>query len=71
MSTSTLLELFGGFMVACVALWFFAINRFVAIDIPASKSAPLAGITAVAPAVRAYLQRPPACWLPSVCCCCA
>lgn len=45
-------------MAACVALWFFAMNRFVAIDIPASKTAPLAGRTAVAPAVRAYLQRP-------------
>jgi len=43
MSTSTLLELFGGFMVACVALWFVAMNRFVAIDIPASKSAPRLG----------------------------
>jgi len=58
MSTSTLLELFGGFMAACVALWFVAMNRYVAIDIPASKSAPLAGLTAVAQAVRAYLQRP-------------
>lgn len=53
-STSTLLELFGGFMAACVALWFVAIDR------PTSRSAPLAGLTAVAvaPAVRAYLQRP-------------
>ncbi|WP_094561379.1 DoxX family protein [Synechococcus sp. 8F6] len=58
MSTYTLLELFGGFMAACVALWFFSMNRFVAIDIPASRSAPLAGLAAVAPAVRAYLQRP-------------
>ena len=58
MSTSTLLELFGGFMAACVALWFISMNRFVAIDIPASRSAPLAGLAAVAPAVRAYLQRP-------------
>jgi putative oxidoreductase len=52
MSTPTLLELFGGFMAACVALWFVAIDR------PASRSAPLAGLTAVAPALRAYLQRP-------------
>ena len=59
MSTYTLLELFGGFMAACVALWFISMNRFVAIDIPASRSAPLAGlVAAVAPAVRAYLQRP-------------
>ncbi|MCP9941754.1 DoxX family protein [Cyanobium sp. ATX 6E8] len=58
MSTYTLLELFGGFMAACVALWFFSMNRFVAIDIPASRSAPLVGLAAVAPAVRAYLQRP-------------
>ncbi len=52
MTTSTLLELFGGFMAACFALWFVAIDR------PSSRSAPLAGLTAVAPAVRAYLQRP-------------
>lgn len=59
MSTYTLLELFGGFMAACVALWFISMNRFVAIDFPASRSAPLAGlVAAVAPAVRAYLQRP-------------
>ena len=58
-STYTLLELFGGFMAACVALWFISMNRFFAIDIPASRSAPLAGlVAAVAPAVRAYLQRP-------------
>ncbi len=58
MSTSTLLELFGGFMAACVALWFVAMNSLVAIDKPTSRFAPLAGLTAVAPAVRAYLQRP-------------
>ncbi|MCP9889611.1 DoxX family protein [Cyanobium sp. Aljojuca 7D2] len=58
MSTSTLLELFGAFMAACIALWFISMNRFVAIDIPAPRSAPLAGLAAVAPAVRAYLQRP-------------
>ncbi|MBM5815509.1 MAG: DoxX family protein [Cyanobacteria bacterium K_Offshore_surface_m2_239] len=54
----SLLELFGGFMAACVALWFVAMNRFVAMDEPAARSAPLAGFTAVAPAVRAYQQRP-------------
>jgi len=57
-STSTLLELFAGFMAACVALWFFAMNRYVATDKTSSGSAPLAGLTSVAPAVRAYLQRP-------------
>ncbi|MFN9643617.1 MAG: DoxX family protein [Cyanobacteriota bacterium] len=52
MTTSILLELFGGFMAACVALWFVTAGR------PSSSSAPLAGLAAVAPAVRAYLQRP-------------
>ncbi|MEB3271454.1 MAG: DoxX family protein [Synechococcus sp.] len=52
MTTSTLLELFGGFAAACFALWFVAIGR------PASRSAPLAGLTTAAAAVRAYLQRP-------------
>ena len=52
MSTSTLLELFGGFAAACFALW------FVAIGTPSTRSAPLAGLTAVAPRVKAYLQGP-------------
>jgi putative oxidoreductase len=56
-STATLLELFGGFMAACIALWFIAMNRYVAIDMPTSRAAPLAGLTVVAPAVCAYLQR--------------
>ena len=55
MSTSTLLELFGGFAAACFALWFVAMA-------PSSRTAPLVGLTAlapaVAPAVKAYLQRP-------------
>ena len=34
MSTSILLELFGGFMAACVTLWFVAMNRYVATDRP-------------------------------------
>jgi putative oxidoreductase len=51
-STSTLLELFGGFMAACLALW------FVSLGISSPGSAPLARLTAVAPAVRIYLQRP-------------
>jgi len=52
MTASILLELFGAFMAACVALW------FVAVGMPTSSSSPQAGLTAVAPAVRAYLQRP-------------
>lgn len=52
MTTSTLLELFGGFMAACFALWFVSLGR------PSSRSAPLAGLTAAAPVVRAYLRRP-------------
>ena len=55
MSTSTLLELFGGFAAACFALWFVAMG-------PSSRTAPLVGLTAlapaVAPAVKAYLKRP-------------
>ncbi|MCX5960827.1 MAG: DoxX family protein [Cyanobacteria bacterium] len=52
MSTTTLLELFGGFAAACFALWFVAVGR------PSTRSAPLAVLTMVAPAVKAYLQRP-------------
>jgi putative oxidoreductase len=52
MTKSILVELFGGFMAACFALWFVALGR------PSSRSAALAGLTAVVPAVRAYLQRP-------------
>jgi putative oxidoreductase len=52
MSTSTLLELFGGFMAACFALW------FVAMGMPSPGSGPLARLTTVTPAVKAYLQRP-------------
>ncbi len=52
MSTSTLLELFGGFAAACFALW------FVAVGMPATRPAPLAVLTGVAPALKAYLQRP-------------
>ncbi|MFM7634760.1 MAG: DoxX family protein [Cyanobacteriota bacterium] len=52
MSTSTLLELLGSFMAACFALW------FVAVGMTPSRSAPAARLAAVAPAVRAYLQRP-------------
>lgn len=52
MTTSTLLELFGGFMAACFALWVVSMDR------PTSRFANLAALTAVAPAVSAYLQRP-------------
>ncbi|MFN9624614.1 MAG: DoxX family protein [Cyanobacteriota bacterium] len=52
MSTSTLLELFGGFAAACFALW------FVSVGTPSTRSVPLAGLTAVAPALKAYLLRP-------------
>jgi putative oxidoreductase len=52
MSTSTLLELFGGFMAACIALW------FVAAGMPSSRSAPLTRLAALTPAVSAYLQGP-------------
>ena len=43
MSTSTLLELLGAFMVACVALWFVAAGR------PSTSSAPLTWLSALAP----------------------
>ena len=52
MTTSTLLELFGGFAAACFALW------FVSVGMPSTMSAPSAGLKAVAPALKAYLQRP-------------
>lgn len=52
MSTSTLLELFGGFMAACFALWFVSVGM-------ASPGPTLQKrLTAVAPALRVYLQRP-------------
>jgi hypothetical protein len=46
MSTSTLLELFGGFMAACFALW------FVAAGMTSPRAALLARLAAVAPSVR-------------------
>ena len=52
MTTSTLLELSGGFMAACLALWYVAVGR------PTSRSAALVWLAAIAPAVRAYIQRP-------------
>ncbi len=52
MSTTTLLELFGGFAAACFALW------FVALGMPSTRSGSLAVLPMVAPAVKAYLQRP-------------
>lgn len=47
MSTSTLLELFGGFAAACFALW------FVAVGMPSTRSFPLARQAALAPALKA------------------
>ena len=52
MSSTTLIELFGGFMAACFALW------FVTVGIPSPRRALSAGLAAVSPAVLAYLQRP-------------
>jgi len=52
MSTSTLIELFGGFMAACFALW------FVTVGLPSPRRALGAGVAAASPAVLAYLQRP-------------
>jgi len=52
MSTSTLIELFGGFMAACFALW------FVTVGLPSPRRALGAGVAAASPAVVAYLQRP-------------
>jgi putative oxidoreductase len=50
MATSTLLELFAGFMAACFALWFVSIGK------PSASFAPPARLTALAPAVQAYLK---------------
>ena len=52
MSTSALLELFGGFMAACFALW------LVSVGIPSPRSALGHGLAAMSPAVVAYLQTP-------------
>jgi putative oxidoreductase len=52
MSTTTLLELFGGFAAACFALW------FVAVGMSSTRSAPPAVLRVVAPAAKAYLQGP-------------
>jgi len=52
MSTTTLVELFGGFMAACFALW------LVTVGIPSPRRALGAGLAAVSPAVLAYLERP-------------
>jgi len=52
MSTTTLVELFGGFMAACFALW------LVTVGIPSPRRALGAGHAAVSPAVLAYLERP-------------
>jgi putative oxidoreductase len=52
MSTTTWIELFGGFMAACVALW------LVTVGLPSPKRALGTGLAAAAPAVLAYLQGP-------------
>ena len=52
MSTSTLLELFVGFMAACFALW------FVTVGMPSPRRALGVRVAAMSPAVLAYLQRP-------------
>ena len=52
MSTSTLLELFGGFMAACFALW------FVTVGMPSPGLALRSRLAAVSPAVLTYLQKP-------------
>jgi putative oxidoreductase len=52
MSTSTLIELFGGFMAACFALW------LVIVGIPSPRRVLGTGLAAVLPAVLAYLQGP-------------
>jgi len=52
MSTSTLIELFGGFMAACFALW------LVTVGIPSPRRALNAGLASVSPALLAYLQGP-------------
>jgi putative oxidoreductase len=52
MSTSTLLELFGGFMAACFALW------FVSVGLPSPRPALFSRLMALAPGVRDYLLRP-------------
>jgi len=53
MSTTTLLELFAGFMAACFALW------VVGVGMPSPAPAlHRPGLASIAPGVRAYLHRP-------------
>ena len=52
MSTTTLIELFGGFMAACFALW------IVTVGIPSPRRALNTGLASASPAVLAYLQGP-------------
>ena len=52
MSTTTLIELFGGFMAACFALW------LVTVGIPSPRRALRAVLAAISPGVHAYLQGP-------------
>jgi putative oxidoreductase len=52
MSTSALLELFGGFMAACFALW------FVSVGIPSPRRSLGNGLAALSPVILAYVLRP-------------
>ncbi len=52
MSTTTLLELFGGFAAACFALW------FVSVGVASPRRSLAAALAAAAPAALAYVQRP-------------
>jgi len=52
MSTSVLLELFGGFMAACFALW------FVSVGIPSPRRSLGNAVAALSPVILSYLQRP-------------
>jgi len=52
MSTTLLLELFGGFMGACFALW------LATQSLASPRSSWLAGLAALRPALLTYLQRP-------------
>lgn len=52
MTTITLLEIFGSFMAACIALWFVAMGN------PTPRLAVPIRLAGLAPALLAYLQRP-------------
>ena len=52
MSTTTLIEFFGGFMAACFALW------LVTVGIPSPRRVLGTGLAALSPGVLGYLQGP-------------